>query len=232
MKKTILIVVVLFNVFLLIACSGSPTQETFMNEADNSKETSFPMQGNETDVEIPLQTRLIIGAFELEDSEYEVTSEQAAELIPLWKVLKNLLESETAAVEEIDALVNQISETMTESQMDLINNLELTSQSASELMMKMGITENLQRPDGANYETDQNGQLLQRPEGMPMQPPEGMPMQPGMGGGVGEVGGNLSQEQLEAMQANRQAVGGGGFRPGMMGNSLLIDALIELLESK
>jgi hypothetical protein len=137
-------------------------------------------------------------------------------------VLKGLLESDTAAVEEVNALTNQISGAMTDDQMIFINDLGLDAQSMRTLMEEMGLTDSLQRPEGADGE---DGAGTGRPEGAP----EGMGT--GRGSGGGETG--LTEEQMEAMQATREAGGGSmGNRLGMMSNTALIDALIELLQNK
>ncbi|MBN2044917.1 MAG: hypothetical protein JW757_07865, partial [Anaerolineales bacterium] len=166
MKKITILLSLLLLISLLAACGSNadaasdadPTGSDSQQESDAAPEGT-PPEGFE--FEVPLQTALIVGTFELEGTGNEVTAEQAAELLPLWMVLKNLLESETAAAEEITALTNQISETMTESQMEVINNLDLGPQSLRNLMTELGLAE---EPDGTEGDGNRGAN---RPEGMP-----------------------------------------------------------------
>lgn len=229
MKKSLMILTMLVFIGLLAACAGTTEIVEAETDTQNNTQNTQVETGAEDGVfdpenftfQIPLQTSLIVGSFELEGAENEITSEQATELLPLWQVLKNLLESDTAAAAEMDAVVNQIADTMTAAQMEAITNMELTQESTRTLMDELGLAENFQRPEGAEGEV---GSGPQRPEGMPE----------GMGAGGGPGGDGLTPEQMEAMQATREAGGGGMGRggTGMGMNTGLIDALIELLQSK
>ncbi len=231
MRKLTILFSILTIIGLLAACGSSTDQASVINAGDSASQPDPSAQESPNrdelsaeglNFELPLQTVLTIGTFELEGTEYEVTPEQAAELLPLWIVLKNLLESETAASEEVAALTNQISETMTDAQIAHINNLDLGPQSSQEMMEKLGLSGSFTRPENADGEG--NGGF-QRPEGAPA----------GAGPGMGAGGGGLdvSPEQMEAFQATREAAGGGmGNRLGLAGNTMLIEALIELLQSK
>jgi hypothetical protein len=230
MKKFSFLFTMLAAIVLLAACGSDPDQSSVtnntesVNQPDSVAQEALSQDGGSTEelnFEVPLQTALIVGSFELEGTEYEITPEQAAELLPLWIVLKNLLESETVAMEEVNALINQISEKMTDGQMAYINDLNLDAQSMRTLMEELGLNEASMRPESTDGEESQRG--ANRQEGMP----EGM----GPGGGQGGTG--LTQEQMEAMQATREAGGGrlsGGM--GMTMNTELIEALIELLQIK
>lgn len=231
MKKITILLTILTLIGLLAACGSSDDQASVTNEGINASQKESAPASDTTqagtppeEFEVPLQTALIVGSFELESTDDEITSEQAAELLPLWIVLKNLLDSDTAAGEEINALTNQIADTMTEDQMNQINNLELTPQSIGTLIQELGLNEGFQRPESADGEGE-------RPEGMGPGTGTGMGMGMGPGGGQGETG--LSPEQLESFRATREASGETfGSRMGMMGNTALIDALIELLQNK
>lgn len=231
MKNLKILIALLSMVAFITACSsqGTGTDQDELNETSqtNLSSTGEPnpneLPEGEFNFEIPLQTVLIIGTFELEATENEVTPEQAGELLPLWIVLKNLLESETAAVAEIDALTNQINEAMTDAQIAFINSLDMSPQSTRDLMAELGLAEDFPRPENADGET--TGEF---------QRPEGAGMGPGMGpGGGGGAGLDVSPEEMESFQATREAGGGRmGNRQGFMGNTILIEALIELLENK
>ncbi len=76
--------------------------------------------------ELPAQTKLILGTITLEETEYPITSEQAVELLPMFYVLQDLNDSDTAAQEEIDGLVAQIQETLTTEQTQAIDGMSLS----------------------------------------------------------------------------------------------------------
>ena len=163
----------------------------------------------------------------LEETEYAVDAELAPYLVPYWKVYRSLLESDTTAPEELSALIDEIQEVMDAEQVNYIASLELTQEDLMTYLQESGIMENL-RPEGVEGE-DGEGTRPGRADG------DGMP-----GGGTGPGGGQGGQadgmdgmdpEVMATMQAERQAAGGGA----MGGNRMitpLIEALIELLESK
>jgi peptidoglycan hydrolase CwlO-like protein len=104
MKKTMITLMVL--ALVLTACAGMRS---------TSSTTAAPTQDA-----LPASTQLILGTFRLEGTAHAVSAGQAAELLPLWQVYQDLEGSGTAAQEEIDALVGQIQETLSESQMQAI----------------------------------------------------------------------------------------------------------------
>ena len=223
MKKLMILLSMLTILGLLAACGGNADAASNTNQQESAPASDTTQDGTLAGgFEVPLQTTLIVGSFELEGTENEITAEQAAELLPLWMVLKNLLESDTAAVEEVNALTNQINNAMTDAQIDQISSMEQTGQSMRMLMEELGLNQSFQRP-----ETTEGEEGSQRGANRP----EGMPSGVGPGGGQGTEG--LTPEQIESMQATREAGGGGAGRGmGVMVNTDLINALIELLQSK
>jgi len=150
-----------------------------------------------------------------------VTAVQAAKLLPLWQVYSGLLTSDTAAQTEIDALIEQIQDTMTAEQIKAINAMDLTQQDVLAVMQEQGagISQHstTASSDSSNSSAQDDG----------MAPPDGgggMPMgsSPDDGGGMpmGDTGGTDTTES--------DTTGS----PAMNPLSLLIDALIELLQGK
>lgn len=238
MKKTILLTMILALTVVLAACGQATDQSNDENQtsvngnaAGANLESVVPqgtMVPGSGQFEMPEQTLLILGTFKLEDTDLAIQADQAAELLPLWQVLKNLLDSDTAAQEEITALINQISETMTDEQWQAIEDMNLTMEDFFTLNQDLGLNQGFPQ-SGDQQQSDGNGGF-QRPEGMP----EGMPQGMGPGGGGGFAQG-LSPDELESLRATRQADGGGGgfgMRGGGFLNTDLIDALIEMLQSK
>lgn len=221
MKKVIFLTLVL--TLLLTACG---------NNAESTSETDTGAQFDPAARELPLSTKLAIGTMKLEGTEFAVTSDQAADLLPLWQVLNNLSSSDTAAPEEITAVTEQIQEAMTPEQLAAIDEMNLTGQDIFATMQELGL---VNAPQVNASGTPQAGRGF---EGGPMPeggfPPGGGPPEGGPGGGNGPAGGfgggqGLSQEQIATAQARRME-SGGGFGNRMM--TPLVEAVIKLLESK
>lgn len=190
--------------------------------------------------EFPLQTQLVIGTFSLEQSELAVSAEQARDLLPLWKALQSLNNSDTAAQAEIDALIEQIQEAMTPAQIDAMADLEVTSQNLAEVVQELGIQTQLQGqlrssaeeggasgpPGGGGFTFGEGGGP--GGPGPGGGPPAGGGFVGGPGGAVGGLQGTPDPDQIATLEAS--GAGGGLF--GERGGSFLIPALIELLEQR
>ena len=204
MKKLTLLLTLL--ALTLTACGASAS-----TEAATAPQTGGP---NQT---MSGLTLIIIGTLKLDGTEQAVTPEQAAELLPLWQVYKDLSSSDTAAQVEVDALAEQIEDTMTDEQMQAINAMGLTPQDMMTVMQELGLDMGRgQRPSGSGDTTQDGG---------------GGFMPPDMGGGGAPGGGQgLSQSQIATAQAARGAGGGPVGDPNRV-PSTLIDAIIEYLQT-
>jgi hypothetical protein len=219
MKKTFHISFFLLLTLTLAACTGNATP---------ASGTSTDTQFDPNTRELPLAMRLAIGTLKLEETEFAVASDQATELLPLWQVLNNLSNSDSAAPEEVTAVTEQIQETMTAEQLKAIDELELTPQDIFATMQELGL---VNAPPVNASGTPQAGGNFRNGQGagggfVPGDAPPGGG--PG-GGGPGGFGGEVSPEQMATAQA-RRAEGGGGFGNRML--APLVEAVIELLETK
>jgi hypothetical protein len=221
--KTYTILSILTLAMLLAACGGSATQTS-----ESPSEIGFDPR------EYPPQLQLSMGTFLLEDTDLSVTPEQAAELLPLWKAVRSLSESDTAAQAEIDALYNQIEETMTAEQLEAIRAMDPSQEDIAALMEKLGLEYTI-TPQGFDPENiPEDFDPENRPEGFePGNMPGGGFIGPGAGGGqgpgAGMFSGDVDPETLATMEARREEMGG-GFRNRM--NLILVEPLIELLEER
>ena len=202
MNKTLFLTLTLFTLILTACASNSLTAATGPGS-------------NSSAIELPAQTKLILGTVKLDETEYAVTAEQAAELLPMWYVLQDLNESDTAAQEEIDGLVNQIRETMTSDQIQAIADMSLTRQDMFALT---------QSNSGASS-SSQTGSTSSAVGGGAGSPPD-MPAGGFPGGGMPGMApsGTTSTSSDTAAQM-----------PSMTMNSTpsaLFDAVIELLKKK
>ena len=141
MKNKLLLTTIasLIIVLALSACGGSA--DLTSNTEENNE--SSPVESSSNDASqaesspgiradfqdaLPISSQLGFGTLLLEDSEYAVDSSQAAELLPLWKAARSLSESETVAEAELQAVFNQIQDTMTSEQISTIADLQLTGE--------------------------------------------------------------------------------------------------------
>ena len=180
---------------------------------------------------LPVQTQLVVGTLKLEEGEWAVSAEQAEQLIPLWKAVRSLSSSDTAAEAEFAGLLKQIQETMTTDQLEAIAAMQLTQEAIFSTIQQLGI-----QPGGAAAADGVSG---------------GRPSGGGSAGGFGGEGGglvieggppggfqgavpgegfvqNLDPDQAATLEAQRGSGGGAGARAGQF----LIEPLLEMLEAK
>jgi len=217
MKKTTLTILIILTLTLTACGSASNTPRAVSSQSSNP---SAP--------ELPIASKLAVGSFKLEGTDYAITSKQASELLPLWQVYQQLSTSDTAAQEEISALTDQIQETLTPDQMKTINDLNLTQQEVFAFMQEQGIAEQ----SGRTF-TQGNGSNNQRGSGSFNPPDGGNFFGPGGGGPGGGFGGgqNLNPQQIATAQALRAQNGGSNTRFNRTPTAL-IEALIKMLQDK
>ena len=223
MKRTIFALTILAMLSVLVACGKKTTVQTQNGPGGNSAPLSTA-------------TQLLVGTFKLEGTNLAVTPAEASQLLPLWQTLKELSNSNTAADEEINAVVDQIKSSMTAQQMARITAMKLTQQDAMSLMSQAGVS-----PNGASATTTpmaMNG----FPSGANSQ---------GGGGGAGGAGGPPAGGPPGGGATGGGMPSGGGIDPGAMGGAggasttppavrqmpnqvpaPLLNALIELLQKK
>jgi hypothetical protein len=230
-KKIIRTTTLILLILTLAACTGTTSEpeaanpETGGNPESSNENPSLNNANDDGEFSMPTESLLMLGTILLDDTEHVVDANQASVLLPLWKALRSLGESETTAQAEIDAIISQIEDTMTTEQRIEIEAMELTMQdmgSVAEILgLEMGgfggdfgeITPEMQ----ATREAMRESGNLQRPGG-------GL----GPGGGQGPDGAEMDPTARETAMAER-----GGTRGARSGiNSILLDGLIEFLEAK
>lgn len=189
---------------------------------------------------------IILGSLKLDGTPQAITQQEAKDLLPLWQVYQEISTSDTAAQEEIDALVKQIEETMTPAQMTAIKGMNLTSQDSFAIMQQLGL--GIDRGQSGSSSSGNNGNSQSGNGNTFFIPGGGSPGEGGNGsgtfnrnsgggsssrsfsGGPGfggqDFGGQgFSPEQQATAQASRAQRGGGNFL-----TSGLLNALIQYLE--
>jgi hypothetical protein len=225
--KIFYLLLLLLLVLVLVACGGSDEGQDTPNMG--SSESSI---GDIDTQEIPQVMQLMLGIVLLDGTEHAVDADQAENLLPLWKVLKNLSSSEIAAQAEVDAVIASIQDTMTSEQMASIEGMNLTMENMTEVAEILGIETDF---GGRFGEMDPEMQatmeaMRENGEG----PPEGFGPGQGFGRGMSPGGQGfgglegLTPEMRETAMAERDGVFGRGF--GI--NTRLLEAIIDFLENK
>lgn len=124
MKRNILVLTFLSLALLLVACGSKTSSDT---TTSNTAASMDP------------EAELILGTLNLDGTDNTVNAKQAAELLPLWKMYKSLSTSDTAAQEEIDAVMKQIKATMTSQQSEAIDAMDLNSKDMFTLLQDLGL---------------------------------------------------------------------------------------------
>jgi len=214
MKKVKFLGVLVSLTLILVACGG----------ADGAANTATTALNEDYPDALPIQTQLTLGILKLEETNLAVDSEQATELLTLWQAIRSLSSSDITAEGEIEAIVNQILETMSPEQLEAIAAMEITQEGIFELTQELGIAR------GGDW-TGEGDPRSSAPDDMVPGsgggPGGGMGGGPG-GGGFGELGGDLDPEQIATLQAERAEKQSSGDRFTMF----LINPLIQMLEER
>ena len=214
MKKVKFLGVLVSLTLILAACGGTTgatiSDTTMLNE-------DYPDA-------LSVQTQLTLGTLKLEETDLAVDSAQATELLTLWQAIRSLSSSDITAEGEIDAIVNQILETMSPEQLEAIAAMEITQEGIFELTQELGIAR------GGDWTGEGNPRSSAPDDMVPGSgggPGGGMGGGPG-GGGFGELSGDLDPEQIATLQAERAEKQSSGDRFTMF----LINPLIQMLEER
>jgi hypothetical protein len=155
-----------------------------------------------------------------------VDSNQAAQLLPLWKAARSLGSSDTAAAEEVGAVYNQIQETMTPEQIAAIADMQIRREDMFEVVQKLGLAFGPGSGGGEDLTPEQQTAAKAARESGQGGLGGGQGAGGGQGGGAGGAG--LSPEQRATAIAERGGTPGAGS--GV--NPAYIEAVILLLEGK
>ncbi len=215
MKK--IVVLGLTIVFVLSACGGSVESAAGSTDAGAAPAG----QGSVPQAALSPMVQNIVGLFRLEDTDLAVDTTQAKTLLPLWQAYRSLLESDTTAAAELEAIQTQISQALPDEQHDAIAALNLSPEDMSSLMDELGVT-----PFGAAV-GERAGLGGDLPSGSGpaggFVPGQGM----GQGAGPGATAEGLDPQVIATLQASRPA-----GRQGDRFSLALLDPLIELLKER
>ena len=176
----------------------------------------------QTGDELPIETQLVVGTLDLNGTEQDVTAEQAQELIVLWQVYNEISQSDTAAQEEVDGLIDQIQESMTTEQIQAITNMQLTQQDVYTAEQGLEIASSSSSSSGnTSNATPPSGDMT---DSMPLDGDS--PVDGGMPADFGGTGQAIGDGQATNVQAEPNLTGSDEVP------SALVEALIQSLEQK
>jgi hypothetical protein len=226
--KTIIIVGLLLMIAGISACSA---RVGAANEGQGNGGLSADYENA-----LPVEMQLAVGSLALDGSENAIDAEEASELLPLWKAISSLSQSDSVAAEEIQAVFNQIEVTMTPEQVEAIAAMQLTREDMTQLAEEMGI--NFGGGAGRFGElTPEMQATIEAARESGEFPQGGFPAGGGPGGGGlpgggfsggGGPGGELTPEQQATAQARRASGGGASIAVPPM----VAEAVIEYLEAR
>ncbi len=205
MKKQMGLILIL--VLFVSACSSTGSQEAARVELSNDYAEDA----------LSVEMQLVVGSLILEESDKAVTAELASSLVPYWKMYLSLAESDTAAPEEMDAVMSEIQALMTQDQVSYIAGLQLTQESMMILLNDSGIMEQLSLESMGTG--DGTGEK-----------PEGMVPGSGAGGGAGAGAGmeGMDPELIATMQAEREEEGAESSSANRMLVPLIEQLILQL----
>jgi len=199
MKRITASILMIFAI-ALTACGTSPTSTSTISK--NSSNTALT------------ELQLAVGILKLESTEKEVTAEQAPELLMIWQVYADLSQSDTAAQEEIDALAEQVQETLTADQIQAIRDMQITQQDAAALTQGSTVTSVSQTSSNTTTQA----------AGMPAGgPPDGGGIPSDFGGGAGATTSTNKTSNAQTNSSLKSSVGV---------PSALVEILIQALQKK
>jgi hypothetical protein len=245
MKITKLSVFILWVSILAVSLAGCGAANSVENPAApiDAKSTNAVANGPlQTDYEnaLPISSQLALGLFKLEESDTPLSPERAAALLPLWKAYRSLSSNEDASSEELNALIKQAQETLSEEQLQAIAAMHLTMQDLVELAQEKNLSLGAGGPGGGAglSEEERATRQAQRFSGEGssqgrgpggMGPPGGGILIPGgepMPGGEMPPGAMATPSVRQTAVAQRRNSGESRISPG------LVEALIAYLEDK
>jgi hypothetical protein len=231
LMKKMLFPLTLILALVLAACGSASTSSA--STGSSSSGSGNAGSANQT---LSKPAQLLVGTLKLEGTANAVDATEAASLLPLWQAYSQLINSNTAAQAEIDAVVAQIQDAMTKDQVQAITAMKLTRQDEMTLMGSLGMAPGM---GGSGASSTPNASSGVAGGGFPGggatgaggPPAAGAPGAggPSAGGGDPGFGGGFAGGQPRSTQVGTQTaprVNSGGINP------MLLNALIDLLQKR
>jgi len=226
MRKIWRVFISLLVIMTLVGCgTANSNASSAGSDGQASSETSLGNRvRDDYDDALSIHGQLAAGTLLLEETELAVDEALAADLLPLWRAAQSLINSDTAAALEIEAVYNQIQDTMTPDQISTIAEMELTEETLATMLEEGELVLGRGGLFGGRGERTGSGEQLIPPEGGSGRPGGGFP-----GGGLGQGPGGGFPEGLdpEAM-ATRQAQFAGNDQGSFQERGLIMAVILTL----
>jgi hypothetical protein len=133
--STFFIVLSLFALTISACAPAAPAASAAAptSAAAATLDITFPDAAN-------LRSQLAYGLIKLGGSSNAITSEQAKTLIPLWQAMLTLSGDETTASEELTAVQDQITQTLTPTQIQAIGAMKITNAELNTYYAQFGVS--------------------------------------------------------------------------------------------
>jgi hypothetical protein len=226
MKRTTFVSGVLIISLLLSACSLAGKNDP-AQAAQNSGNT-----GGTAARQLPQATKLALGTLRLDKTSTPLVPAEAAQLLFLWKGMRNLSTEQTVANEEIQGLVKQIQDTLTPEQISAINGMNLSFQDIAVIAKETGL-------DLGSFGGQQFGSLSPSAQATLQANRQsggggggfGIPgVGSGGGGNRGILGGPPASSTNTSGVSQTRGTGGAFSKLGV--SATMIDAMIQYLQTK
>ncbi len=141
MKKILILIMISILAVFATACSDSDTSATTASETTSDTVTTSSTINVDYENALTLRNQLNLGILKLEDNpDLAVTPEQATQLIGLWQGLTALTKSGTGATVEVDAMLSQIENTLTNEQRQAIVDMHLVQDDIQAVAQEWGLS--------------------------------------------------------------------------------------------
>lgn len=229
MKRLMILGIAMALILAFAACGGNKEDSESADQpaAEQADSQSNQAAGEKVRLDdsyhdaLTIPVQLALGSLSLEETESAINAALAAKLLPLWQAYQSLSNSDTAADAELNALLNQIQDTMNPEQVQAIAGMKLTDEGVDARFEELGIGFGGAGLGGENN----NGAGGGSPRGGF---PRGGPPGGGPGGGLG--GGEFSPEARETAMAER--FGEGVDFAAIIRERITMNALIRTLQVK
>ncbi len=216
MKKMIFLIMMILT---LTACSKKPEPAAESEElkdpvlsiqqgAVDTTKTILTSEYLNTDFEdaASVRNQLTYGTLLLEETEYAVTVDQAATLLPLYQAMLALTGDNTSVSEELNAVQNQVVENMSPEQLQKIAESQITNTMLNAFYVENGLTMPSMDADSTRV--------------------------PGSGGGMGKNLDPASREATRTAMGLTETGTGTGQGTGQQSRTLLFEEVIKLLTDR
>ena len=233
MKKQITVLVSLLWIAAGVSACGTGGNAAIGTQATSGLDNSYANA-------LPAEVQLAVGTLKLDGTQDAVDAQTAGQLLILWQAVRSLTAKSGTATQEIQALYQQIEESMTPAQIQAIAAMQLTQtdmlQEAQALGIDLaagsGFSQGSQSSAQGAASSSQSARSQSAGGGFP--PDGSFPPDGGIPGDGGFPGGGFVQPQQTPNAAAQSTAQARFSRSGSLNRvpSAWLDALIDYLQSK